>query len=69
MFCIILIPEKVFASHDSQIGLANHLVTFFSDKMSKIRDPFSNTDSFILLPLIYLNWTSSTPFLIMQFEK
>ena len=39
------VPEKVLPSH---IGLANSFVTFFSDKISKIRDSFSNTDSFTL---------------------
>ena len=41
-------PEKVIPSHVSQTGLANRFVTFFSDKVSKIRDSFSNTDSFTL---------------------
>ena len=40
------IPEKVLPSHESQIDLANHFVTFFSDKISTIRDSFSSTDSF-----------------------
>ena len=41
------VPEKVhvLACHDSQIGPANHFVTF-SDKISKIRNYFSDTGSF-----------------------
>ena len=42
------VPEKVLPSHASQICLANHFVTFFSDKIRKIRDSFTNTDSFTL---------------------
>ena len=42
------VPEKVLPSHASHIGLANCFVTFFSDKISKIRDSFTNTDSFTL---------------------
>ena len=42
------VPEKVLPSHVSHIGLANRFVTFFSDKISKIKDSFRNTDSFTL---------------------
>ena len=42
------VPEKVLPCHVSQTGLVNCLVTFFSDKISKTRDTFSNTDSFFL---------------------
>ena len=38
----------MYSPHVSQIGLANHFVTFFSDKISKIGDSFSNTDSVTL---------------------
>ena len=50
VLCSVLhsISEKVLPSHDSQIGLANSFVTFFSDKISKIRNSFSNTDLFTL---------------------
>ena len=48
--CSVLhsVPDKVLSSHASHIGLANRFVTFFSDKISKIRDSFTNTDSFTL---------------------
>ena len=39
------IPLKVLSSHGSQIGLANSFVTFFSHKIRKIRDSFSNSFS------------------------
>ena len=42
------VPEKVLPSHASQTCLANRFVTFFSDKIRKIRDSFTNTDSFTL---------------------
>ena len=42
------VPDNVLPSHASHIGLANRFVTFFSDKISKIRDSFTNTDSFTL---------------------
>ena len=42
------VPDKVLPSHASHIGLANRFATFFSDKISKIRDSFTNTDSFTL---------------------
>ena len=42
------VPDKVLPSHATHIGLANRFVTFFSDKISKIRDSFTNTDSFTL---------------------
>ena len=42
------VPDKVLPSHASHIGLANRFVTFFSDTISKLRDSFTNTDSFTL---------------------
>ena len=42
------LPDKVLPSHACHIGLANRFVTFFSDKISKIRESFTNTDSFTL---------------------
>ena len=42
------VPDKVLPSHASHIGLANRFATFFSDKISKIRDSFTSTDSFTL---------------------
>ena len=42
------VPEKVLPSHASQICLANRFVTSFSDKIRKIRDSFTITDSFTL---------------------
>ena len=44
--------KKVLPSHASHIGLANCFVTFFSDKISKIRDSFTNTDFFTLPALL-----------------
>ena len=41
-------PESVRPSNESQECHANRFVTFFSDKITKIRDSFSSTDSFIL---------------------
>ena len=41
------VSDKVLPSHASHTGLAS-FVTFFSDKISKIRDSFTNTDSFTL---------------------
>ena len=38
-------PESVLPSHESQECLANCSVTFFSDKITKIMDSFSSTDS------------------------
>ena len=40
--------ESVLSSHQSKECLANHFVTYFSDKITKIRDSFSSTDSFSL---------------------
>ena len=41
VLCSVLhsVPDKVLPSHASHTGLANRFVTFFSDKISKIRDP------------------------------
>ena len=43
-------PEAVLPSHESKIGLADRFVTFFSDKIAKIRNSFSSSDSFTLPP-------------------
>ena len=40
--------ESVLPSHQSKECFANRFVTYFSDKITKIRDPFSSTDSFSL---------------------
>ena len=41
------VPETVLPSHDSQKSLANNFVlTFFSDKITKIRDSVFSTDYF-----------------------
>ena len=40
--------ESVLPSHQSKECLANHFVNYFSDKITKIRDSFSSTDSFSL---------------------
>ena len=41
-------PEAVLPSHESKIGLADQFVTFFSDKIAKIRNSFSSSNSFTL---------------------
>ena len=41
-------PEAVLPSHESKKGLAERFVTFFSDKLAKIRNSFSSSDSFSL---------------------
>ena len=43
-------PEAVLPSHESKKGLADRFVTFFSDKIDKIRNSFSSSDSFTLPP-------------------
>ena len=43
-------PEAVLHSHKSKKGLADWFVTFFSDKIAKIRNSFSSSDSFTLPP-------------------
>ena len=43
-------PEAVLPSHESKKGLADRFVTFFSDKIAKIRNSFSSSDSFSLPP-------------------
>ena len=43
-------PEAVLLSHESKKGLADRFVTFFSDKIDKIRNSFSSSDSFTLPP-------------------
>ena len=43
-------PETVLPSLESKKGLAERFVTFYSDKIAKIRNSFSSSDSFILLP-------------------
>ena len=40
--------ESVLPSHQSKECLANRFVTYFSEKITKIRDSFSSTDSFSL---------------------
>ena len=40
--------EAVLPSHESKKGLADRFVTFFSDKITKIRNSFSLGDSFTL---------------------
>ena len=40
--------ESVLPSHQSKECLANHFVTYFSEKITKIRDSFSSTDPFSL---------------------
>ena len=40
----------VLPSHESKKGLADRFVTFFSDKIAKIRNSFSSSDSFSLPP-------------------
>ena len=42
--------ETVLPSHESKKGLADQFVTFFSDKIAKIRNSFSSSDSFTLPP-------------------
>ena len=41
-------PEAVLPSHESKKGLADRFVTFFSDKIAKIRNSFSSSDLFSL---------------------
>ena len=43
-------PEAVLPSHESKKGLADRFVTFFSDKIAKIRNSFSSSDLFTLPP-------------------
>ena len=43
-------PEAVLPSHESKKGFADRFVTFFSDKIDKIRNSFSSSDSFTLPP-------------------
>ena len=43
-------PEAVLPSHESKKGLADRFVTFFSDKIAKIRNSLSSSDSFTLPP-------------------
>ena len=43
-------PEAVLPSHESRKGLADQFVTFFSDKIAKIRNSFSSSDLFTLPP-------------------
>ena len=38
-------PEAVLPSHESKKGLADRFVTFFSDKIAKIRNSFSSSDT------------------------
>ena len=43
-------PEAILPSHESKKGLADRFVTFFSDKIAKIRNSFSSSDSLTLPP-------------------
>ena len=43
-------PEAVLSFHESKKGLADRFVTFFSDKIAKIRNSFFSSDSFTLPP-------------------
>ena len=43
-------PEAVLLSCESTKGLADQFATFFHDKIAKIRNSFSSSDSFILPP-------------------
>ena len=43
-------PETVLPSHESKKGLADRISTFFSNKIAKVRNSFSFSDSFTLLP-------------------
>ena len=45
-----LSPKTVLPSHESKKGLADRFVTFFSDKIAKIRKSFSSSDSFTVPP-------------------
>ena len=63
------VPNKVLPSHASHIGLANHFIIFFSDKISKIRDSFTNIDSLFLLLRMYPNLTFLSLFLRMKYGK
>ena len=49
-FALHTSPETVLPSHESKKGLADQFVTFFSDKIAKIRNSFSSSDSFTLSP-------------------
>ena len=64
------VPDKVLPSRASHIGLANLFVTFFSDKISKIRDSFTTlTHSLFLLLQMYPNLTFLNLFQRMKYEK
>ena len=43
-------PKAVRPFHESKKGFADRFVTFFSDKIAKIRNSFSSNDSFTLTP-------------------
>ena len=43
-------PEAVLPFHESKKGLADWFVTFFNDKIAKIINSFSSSDSFTLPP-------------------
>ena len=43
-------PEAVLPSHEYKKGLADQFFTFFSNKIAKIRNLFSSSDPFTLLP-------------------
>ena len=56
-------PESILPSHQSKEYLADHFVTYFSDKITKIRDSFSSTDSDYLHPQTYPALTPLKQFL------
>ena len=41
-------PQEVLPSHEPKKGLADQFATFFSDKVAKIRNSFSSSNSLIL---------------------
>ena len=63
-------PEAVLPSHESKKGLADWFVTFFNDKIAKIRNSFSSSDSFTLRPhLMCLISAALNKFLRRKLEK
>ena len=49
------IPEKVLPSHESEKSLADHSVSFFSDKIFK-NQPFQNSGDFCMVTLKVSSW-------------
>ena len=63
-------PESVLPSHESKECLANRFVTYFSDKIAKIRDAFSSTESFRLpAPSDLSNFDSFKIFLMKKIKR